>query len=72
MKKMFDQPYVELHGKNEVMVDGSKGIEVYEEERIVIRLGEYDLLIKGKNLRLRLLSDDKAAVTGVVESVYYV
>lgn len=72
MKKIFDQPYVELHGKTEVMVDGSHGIEVYEEERIVIRLGEYNLLIKGKGLRLRLLSDDKAAVTGAVEGVIYV
>lgn len=67
----LDLPRVNLIGNIEVRIDNHKGIRQYEEERIIVNCREGVLVVEGKELTLKSISQDELCIAGAIEGVRF-
>ena len=65
-------PYLELKGNRELLLEGCKGILEYTTETIRINTGTIVLVILGRNLNLKCLSQTGLIVDGFIMSIEFV
>ena len=61
--------YIELHSRNEIFIDGCRKLEEYSETNLKIKTDKCRISIGGQNLRLGLMSEERIAVLGAIESI---
>ena len=62
-------PRVELVGKQELRMEGHRGILAYGPEEIHISGGKLVLRVKGEGLELRAMGPEELLITGVIREV---
>lgn len=67
VENAFTSPFLELHGRRELFVDGSVTLTEYGDEQIVFACCGQRLRVRGRSLRVALLSADKALINGVID-----
>lgn len=73
-KKYFKKTraYIELRGNKEMLIEGCDLLKSYSEDEILLSLDTVDLKIKGVNLIMEALSDDRIAIGGVIFAIEYI
>ena len=67
----LDMPKINLIGNVEVRIDNHKGIRQYEEEQIVINCRVGGIIVEGKNLMLKSISQDDLCINGEIKGVRF-
>lgn len=57
-------PRVTLSGGSHVLVEGQKGLEEYDENRICVAVGRGRVVIRGEGLQLEAMNGAELAVSG--------
>lgn len=60
-----------LHSDREVIVDGCRGVISCSEEEIKLNIGNRALLIKGRGLMIKYLTDREITLAGVIVGVEF-
>ncbi len=70
-EKSIRGPRIELTGNRSVLIDGCDGIIDYDENKVLVRLGKINAAINGRNMRLRVLTENTAIIDGFIHSLEY-
>ncbi|MBR1762046.1 MAG: YabP/YqfC family sporulation protein [Eubacterium sp.] len=62
---------LELIGNGRCVVDGLKGIEIYNSDKIKVNLGKYYVTFFGDNLFINAFSPEGAIVEGTIISLEF-
>ncbi len=65
----FTSPFYELHGRRELLIDGAVTLAEYSDAQIVLLCCGQKLRVRGKSLRVALLSMDKALINGNLDGL---
>ena len=65
------EPLIELHGMQHMIVDGCCGVLIYDECLVKLALKRTVLSVSGTNLNLLHLSPACASVTGQIQSITF-
>ena len=60
-----------LHANREVVVDGCRGVIACSEEELKLNVGNKALLIKGRGLMIKYLTDREITVAGLIVGVEF-
>ena len=63
--------YIEIHGRENLLAEGYCRIEDYGGNRITLVSKSNSVCVRGEDLRLRHLSNERIAVEGRINSVEY-
>ena len=69
--KNHTQIYIEIHGRENLLAEGYCRIEDYGGDRITLVSESNSVCVRGEDLRLRHLSNERIAVEGRINSVEY-
>ncbi|MEG2003682.1 MAG: YabP/YqfC family sporulation protein [Clostridia bacterium] len=69
---IIESTHIEIRGNSFLMLDGIERLLCYEDEKIAIKCRDESICIRGKNLTLDCLSDNKIAVKGCILSLEFV
>lgn len=58
-----------LYSGKELIIEGAKSIDHYDEDNIKLNLGKMSVNIKGKGLHMKFLANMNLAIIGFVEGI---
>lgn len=61
-----------IEGTSKVFIENYKGITLYHENKIVIQAKHYQVILKGKNLRIEYFNQDDMKICGKIFSIEFV
>lgn len=64
-------PLIELHGSRYMIIDGCRGVLIYDECLVKLALKNTVLSVSGTQLRLQHLTPTCASVSGNIQSVIF-
>ena len=64
-----NQARIEITGNSELVIDGCKGILLYDDDGIKINTGKNSVLITGHNLLVASYIDETMIITGQIHNV---
>ena len=67
----LDMPKINLIGNMELYIDNHKGIRQYEEEQIAVSCREGYIIVWGKDLMLKSISQDDLCIGGQIAGVRF-
>lgn len=67
----FTGPRIEITGNRNVVIDGCDGIIDYNDETAVFKIGRMNVIIQGRDLKIKNLTENSALINGFVKSVEY-
>ncbi len=62
----------EIQGNKRVIIDGCESIIDFCDEEIIVKAGRLNIIVKGRDLKIKLLAEKSAVVEGRISSVNYV
>lgn len=68
---ILDLPKITLMGGLQLVVENHRGILKYSAEEIRINLSEGELIVKGRDLRLRSILPEEILVEGKIKSIAF-
>lgn len=71
LMKKTGEVFVEIRGRERVLAEGCCKIESYTDERIVLSSNKGSISVRGGELLIRHLSDERVAVEGRIDSVEF-
>jgi len=66
-----NEAHIEITGCNEIVIDGCKGILMYDENGIKINAGKHSVQISGGSLLVSSFNDENMIITGRVKSIEF-
>ncbi len=69
MENAFTAPFYELHGRRELFIDGECTLTEYGDEQIAFICGGHSVRVRGKGLRVALLSAGKSIIVGTINGL---
>jgi len=60
---------VEITGNHEAVVEGCKGVLVYDENVIKLNMGKYSLRFTGQSLEMKCFENESLTISGLIVSV---
>lgn len=64
--------YIEWRGKKMLLAEGIDALLSYHEKEIILGASGQKLSVRGDNLEMKYLSDDRIAIVGTILAVSYV
>ena len=61
-----ETPHIEMEGNREIIVDGCKGILVYETDKIKINASGVVMGVSGDDLRIKAYADELIVINGKI------
>ncbi len=61
-----------LHSNREADIEGSRGIVEYCSDSIKINAGRFIIAFKGRNLRIKCMSESELIIEGFILSIEYI
>lgn len=68
---ILDLPRIIILGSLQLMVENHRGIAKYTSDFVCIHVAEGDLVIKGKELRLRNVAPEEICIEGYIKSIAF-
>lgn len=68
---ILNSVHIELKGNRELILEGCKKIEEYDENIVKIKVSDMWVSVFGKNLKIRCLTPDSLIVSGFICSVEF-
>ncbi len=68
----FTAAFFELQGRNRLLIEGLITLTEYDDERIYMMCRDNSVRIRGKGLKIALLGDSKAMITGRIDGFEFV
>lgn len=68
---MSGTPCIEFSGNREVVIEGSRGVLEYSAERICISVVGMVLILSGRELNLRCISDSALIIDGFITDLEF-
>ncbi|MGN1043346.1 MAG: YabP/YqfC family sporulation protein [Acutalibacteraceae bacterium] len=69
---MLSSTRIEFKSNKEVVVEGCKSIDQYDENMIKIKVAKMAILFFGRNLELKCMTSDSLVIYGFITSVEFV
>ena len=60
-----------LSGRDLIEIDGCRGLEIYREDEIAVRIKEGILSVRGQNLELKIYRGSRIAVIGRIDAAIF-
>jgi len=67
-ENVFTAPLIQLYGRSELCAEGVMTLLEYSTERVTLLCKDLTLSIKGSELQVALLSQNKAVISGRIKS----
>ncbi|MDR1663331.1 MAG: YabP/YqfC family sporulation protein [Clostridiales bacterium] len=64
-------PLIIITGRDEVNIENYKGIKEYTDDRVTVNTSAGMLLVEGRKLKLRQITDENVIVSGVITALQY-
>lgn len=68
---MFGSVHLEMKSNTEVVLEGSRGIEKYDENMVQVKVKGMKILFFGRNLEIKCLNVDSLLINGFITSVEF-
>ena len=68
---MFGSVHLEMKSNTEVVLEGSRGIEKYDENMVQVKVKGMKILCFGRNLEIKCLNVDSLLINGFITSVEF-
>lgn len=62
---------IEITGNRSAVIDGCDGIVDYDADKVVVKTGRLTAIISGRNLKLKVLTENTAVIEGFIEKLEY-
>jgi len=66
---LYDTPSIHVTGRNQLTVEGCRGIRQFVEGRITLDMGKFSVTVHGVNIQLGNLSKTELTITGKISTV---
>ncbi len=71
VSNMLNSVYIEMKGNREVVVEGCKSIEEYDENMIKIKVKKMSVIFFGRGLEIKCMNYDSLVIEGFITSVEF-
>lgn len=68
---LLDTPCMHITGRNDIVVEGCRGILLYTETKIALDLGKFSVTIHGREIEVKNLSKIGLSITGKISTIAY-
>jgi YabP family. len=68
---LLDIPSMHVTGRDSVVVEGCKGILMYDDKRITLDMGTFAISVYGRDIELQNLSKIELMISGRVSTISY-
>ena len=68
---LLDTPSLHVTGRDAIVIEGCKGILLYDEKRITLDMGRFSISIYGREIELENLSKTELIIKGRVSTISY-
>lgn len=66
-----NESFIEVSGNHEILIEGSKGVLEYTDEKVRVNTASMLLSIGGRGLNLRCISDSALIIDGFITSLQF-
>ena len=63
---------LKMHGNKKVIIENHLGIKAYEDNEIIIKTNEYNILIKGSKFKIEEINNFKLIINGFIKEITFI